>query len=145
MLKKEGVTNQKELSRMFPNSVNYLNELEQLIGIPGGIWDFDVALEDRALYLAYFNSAKNHKVEIAIDSECPKCYLAVNVVGVSQKNEYQAVDDGVASKIIDSGIQLTNQNSDYKRTAFFQSYVNDQVKSCAVKIVRQIFPLLKFI
>lgn len=142
MLKKEGVTNQKELSRMFPNSVNYLNELEQLIGISGGIWDFDVALEDRALYLAYFNSAKNHKVEIAIDSECPKCYLAVNVVGVSRKNEYQAVDDGVASKIIDSGIQLTNQNSDYKRTAFFQSYVNDQVKNCAVKIVRQIFPLL---
>jgi len=142
MLKKEGVTNQKELSRMFPNSVNYLNELEQLIGISGGIWDFDVALEDRALYLAYFNSAKNHKVEIAIDSECPKCYLAVNVVGVSPKNEYQAVDDGVASKIIDSGIQLTNQNSDYKRTAFFQSYVNDQVKNCAVKIVRQIIPLL---
>ena len=141
MLKKEGITDQKKLSLMFPNSVNYLNKLEKLIG-KDGVWNYDIGLDDRALYLAYINSAKDHKVELAIDSEHPESYLAVNVVGISKENEYQAVDEIVADKIINSGVQLTNPNSDFKLTAFFQSYVNDNVMNEAVGVVCRIIPLL---
>ena len=38
MLKKEGITDQKKLSLMFPNSVNYLDKLEMLIGRTDGGW-----------------------------------------------------------------------------------------------------------
>lgn len=141
MLKKEGITDQKKLSQMFPNSVNYLNKLEKLIG-KDGVWNYDIGLDDRALYLAYINSAKDHKVEVAIDSEHPECYLAVNVVGISKENECQAVEKPVADKIINSGAQLANPNSDFKRTAFFQSYVNDKVMDEAIRIVQTILPLL---
>ena len=80
MLKKEGITDQKKLSLMFPNSVNYLDKLEMLIGRTDGVWDYDVGYDDRALYLAYISNSGRYKVELVIDSEHPECYLAVNIV-----------------------------------------------------------------
>lgn len=141
MSKKEGVVDKNKLSMMFPSSAKVLKKLEALIGHVG-VWDYDMGLADRALYLAYINLSNGHKVEIAIDSEHPECYLAVNVVGISKKKVNQPVKKAVADKIIKSGVQLTNPNSGFKMTAFHQSYVDNQVMNEVKDIVCRIIPLL---
>ena len=143
MLKKEGVTDQKKLSRMFPNSVNYLDKLEMLIGRTDGVWDYDVGYDDRALYLAYISNSRKYKVEFVIDSEHPECYLAVNVVVNSEERDVNSsVTKELVEKLINSGVQLTDLHFAFKITIYFRPYNNERVMNEAAGIVQAILPLL---
>mgnify|MGYP003558143712 FL=1 len=143
MLKKEGITDQKKLSLMFPNSVNYLDKLEMLIGRTDGVWDYDVGYDDRALYLAYISNSGRYKVELVIDSEHPECYLAVNIAMNSEdKNGDHAATKELVEKLINSGVQLTDLHFAFKLTIYFRPYNNERVMNEATGIVQAILPLL---
>ena len=92
--------------------------------------------------MAYTTVSKKYKVEFVIDSDHPECYLAVNVVRVSKKMTNQAIAKKDLEEVMKSWLRLANPNSDFKMTAFFQSYVNDKVMDGAVRIVQAILPLL---